>query len=468
MSAAALGHRGLLAIRLPRMSVGWMLWSAAGCGAEDRLDGIVVVSLDTLRADRLGAYGSDRGLTPNLDRFASEAVIFDLAFAQANETLFSHASLFTSRYPSELDRLDAAFRLPNATPTLASLFAGAGWATGAFVAGGHLSSAFGLGVGFSTYDDRESWGSLRDTGRHALDWLDARGDEPFFAFIHGYDTHDRYLKPPPFGYLVADAAYSGPAAALVRTPGATSRVVAGFASADPDGLHLLSLIHPRFEAGRAIAAIDPAAVPLDEADLAHVAGVYDGSVAWADAAFGLLMAGLESRDLLDRVAIVVVSDHGEELGEEEGCFNHRFSLSDATLRVPLLVRLPGGRGGGRRATGLAELTDVAPTLWELAGIAAPNGAAGRSLVPVLRGAAATGRDFAFSEGALRLLSVRSADARLVAEGLSIDNPLAPGLLAAAPLDGVSLSLAGPESEADRLRGALVAQLGALELAAGMR
>lgn len=443
---------------------GWMVQSVMGCGSEPRLDiaGVVLVSIDTLRADRLGAYGSTRGLTPNLDHFASQSVIFDLTFAQSNETLYSHASLFTSRYPSELDRLGAGFRMPSTVPTLASVFHDAGWTTGAFVAGGHLSAAFGLGTGFTTYDDREDWGSLRDTGAHALRWLDGRPkDAPFFAFIHGYDTHDRYLKPPPFGYLVAEAAYHGAGADLARRPGATSRIVSNAYTDNVDALDLLSRIHPRFRAGREIATLEPNLLAVTPADAAQLAGVYDGSVAWADASFGLLMSGLEARGLLDRVVIVVISDHGEELGEA-GAFHHRFALSDATLRVPLLVRQPAGRLGGRRVGGLVELIDVAPTLWELAGVHPQNESAGVSLVPVLDGRAAADRSSAFSEGALRLLSVRSPTARLVSEGLSVDNPFAAGLLAVAPVDGTSLSLVGPQSEADPLRAALVERLVARE------
>jgi arylsulfatase A-like enzyme len=428
-----------------------------GCGASEVPTGVIVVSLDTLRADRLGAWGNDRGLTPNLDRFAAESVVFDQAFAQANETLYSHASLFTSRYPSDLGTLGRSFRFPAEVPTLAGTFRAAGWDTAAFVAGGHLSAVFGLDRGFATYDDTASFGSLRETGAAALHWLDRPRTAPFFLLVHGYDTHDRFLKPTPFGYAFADPDARTTGATLARTTGATSDIVGGYATRRSEQVWLLSVSRPRFERGRDIRALDPEARPVSPEDFAHIADVYDGSVAWADACFGLLMAGLQTRGLLDEVAIVVLSDHGEELGEA-GVVNHHFSMSDATTHVPLMVRLPGGRGGGRRLDGLVELVDVAPTLVAMAGLPALEGAAGRDLSPALRAEPWTGREFALSEGELRLLTARGRSARLTAEGLRLENPFAAALLAVAPLDGVSLRLEGEQSEAAALRRSLVEHL----------
>ncbi len=446
--------------------------AASACdGGRARTDapsGVILVSLDTLRADRLGAYGSTRGLTPNLDRFAAEAVVIEEAYAQANETLPSHASLFTSRYPDELGVLDGAldgvagpgFVPRGDAPTLAAAFHAAGWQTAAFVAGGHLSRAFGLDAGFGTYDDTAAWGSLRDTGPRALAWLDARaapstGDAaPFLLFVHAYDTHDRYLKPPPFGYSVADAAYTGPGAAAGRVPGGSTRVVGRYLASSVEAVGRGAALRSRFDPDDGLLATDPGARPLADADIAHLAALYDGATAWVDACFGLFMAGLEARGLLEDVVIVVLSDHGEELGEH-GAFEHRTRLSDETLHVPLMVRLPGGAHGGTRVGGLTALLDVAPTVLDLAGVSTPAGARGTSLKPALFGAARSARPAVFSEGQLRLLSARGPGARLTADGMSTDNPRGPELLAVAPVDGVSLTLTGDPAEADALRAALV-------------
>lgn len=429
----------------------------AACSAPDTPTGVIFVSLDTLRADRLGTLGNPRGLTPNLDRFAAESVTFERAYAQANETLYSHASLFTARYPSRLAPLDRNFRLPAKTPTLAGGFAAAGWETAAFVAGGHLSAVFGLGEGFRTYDDTAAFGSIRETGTAALAWLDDRAPLPFFLLVHGYDTHDRTLKPTPFGYAFADPNARSLGAELARTTGAASDIVGGHHSRRPDRIWQLSEDHPRFEHGRDIERVDPEARPLSAEDAQHLRDVYDGSVAWADASFGLFMAGLDARGLLDEVVIVVLSDHGEELGEE-GVFNHHYGMNDAVTHVPLLVRLPGGEQGGRRVSGLVELTDVAPTALELAGLPALAGASGRSLVPALRSEGWSGRPVALSEGELRLVSARGSLGRLTAEGLGVGNPHASALLAVAPVNGVTLHIEGETEEAPALRAALVEHL----------
>ena len=426
-----------------------------GCATNEAPKGIILVSLDTLRADRLGAYGSTRGLTPNLDRFAAEGVVFDQGYAQSNETLYSHASLFTGQYPSRLGVLDGGFRLPAKATTLAGAFRGASWQTAAFVAGGHLAAPFGLGGGFDVYNDASSFGSIRETADLALRWLDetASQEAPFFLFVHGYDTHDRYLKPTPFGYAAADPAEQGVGATVARTVGAASNIVDGYASDRIDLIEILSQARPRFERGRGIAEVDPEARKLAAEDVQHLAATYDGAVAWADACFGLFMAGLRERGLLDEVLIVVVSDHGEELGEQ-GVFNHRTSMSDATAHVPLLVRLPGGANGGRRVTGLVELIDVAPTLLDLAGVGSLD-SPGQSLRGALEGGTWTGRSSAITEGALRMLSVRGPAARLSVEGLRLENPFLPAMIAVAPIDGVTVTLTGDVGEGPALREALV-------------
>ena len=213
-------------------------------------------------------------------------------------------------------------------------------------------------------------------------------------------------------------------------------------------------LRSRFDPDDGLLATDPGARPLADADIAHLAALYDGATAWVDACFGLFMAGLEARGLLDDVVIVVLSDHGEELGEH-GAFEHRTRLSDETLHVPLMVRLPGGAHGGTRVGGLTALLDVAPTVLDLGGVSTPAGARGTSLKPALFGAARSARPAVFSEGQLRLLSARGPGARLTADGMSTDNPRGPELLAVAPVDGVSLTLTGDPAEADALRAALV-------------
>jgi len=433
--------------------VGAVLSTACRAEATRPPEGIVVVCLDTLRADRTGVGGHPGGLTPNLDRLAAEGVYYDNAHAQANETVLSHASMFTGRYASELGPFSHQ-GIPEGTPTLAGRLHAAGWETGAVVAGGHMARAFGMHAGFQHYDDTLDWGSLADTGPPGLRWVDGLDpDRPFFLFVHGYDTHDRYLKPTPFGYSRADADHPGLGRDLGRVAGAVSQVADGVWVGNTDQLERWATVRPRFERGRG-AAVLPGARALTDADVAHLSGLYDGSVAWADAALGLFVGELEQRDLLDKVWLVVLSDHGHELGSE-GSFHHRFALTDETLQVPLVVRPPGGLETGRVETGLVDLLDVFPTLLSVGG--APSDASVRGQALWAGGVPRKPRrSTTFAEGRLRLLSARdTAGSRLTAEGLSADHPDLVSLLAETPVGGPSYRLTGSPDAADDLQHAIV-------------
>lgn len=426
---------------------------------------IILVTLDTVRADRLGAWGNDRSLTPNLDRFASQSVVFDQAFSQSNETLYSHASLFTSRYPSELSALDGGFTVPAEIPLVAEVLHNYGVQTAGFVAGGHLSTRFGLSRGFDTYDDTADWGSLLQTGKSALRFLDERdASTPLFLFVHGYDAHDRYLKPTPFGYAFADPNYAGIGANIARWRSATMGIAAGIFPRAGEPLIQLTQTRTRFEYGRGLEKTAPNARPLADADVKHIADVYDGAIAYADMAFGVFMAGLSERGLLDSATIIVLSDHGEGLGER-GVFSHRLLLDDTTLHVPLMIR-PAGGTSGRRIPDIVELIDVAPTLFAWTNAQPPAGARGQSLAHFVDGAATgtpseaappkTPRNAAFSEAALRTVSGRGPATRVTFEGVSVENPMLGRLMAALPLDGASLRVSGDQSSAPAVRDAMVA------------
>ena len=177
------------------------------------------------------------------------------------------------------------------------------------------------------------------------------------------------------------------------------------------------------------------AYPLDEAGLDHVRAAYDGAVSYVDAQFGALLAQLRQRGLLETAMVAVFSDHGESLGED-GVFCHNLTLSDATLQVPLMIRLPGGAGGGQRVQELVGLLDLMPTLLELAQVPAPAGLPGRSLAAQLRGEASLPqRQVIFSEGRFRMVSGRSAEYRLVFSGLESSSSYLEPLLASTRLDG---------------------------------
>ncbi len=424
---------------------------------------VVLVSMDTLRRDRLGAYGNPDGLTPNLDRFASEAVLFEDAWAVSNETLFSHAALFTSRYATETGPIFDDYALCDQPPTLAAVLGLYGYQTGAAVAGGHLLEVFGLGRGFDEYRVGGSWASLYHTVPLALDWLDRRdAAQPFFLFVHGYDTHQRYLKPGPWGLAHTDPGYEGPGDDATRQQMGTLHVVDDwFFPPEVPGVHDLHALRVRGQDQRqrnGFLARDPrvGAKPMQPQDHAYIAGVYDGAVSYADAWFGLLMAALDERGLLEESIVVLLSDHGEELGEH-GLYGHRYTLTDESLAVPLMVRLPGGEGAGQRVSGLVDLTDVMPTLLEAAGAPAPAGIRGRSLWPALHGAAFEPREAVFAQTMFRAVSVRNAQGRLSFTGMGADSPYLSELVSTAPVEAPAFEASPglPKPTQQAMRGDLV-------------
>ncbi len=290
---------------------------------------VLIVTLDTLRADRLGAYGSKRGLTPHLDGFAARSAVFTRAFAQATTTLPSHADILLGLAPPAHGVHDNLhFVVRPEFVTLAEHLAGHGYATGAFIGGFPLVSYFGLDQGFSTYDD--AFAPAASPGRpadvqsgerragevwsSAKEWLAGRAS-PWFLWIHFYDAHEPYDPPEPY--------------------------------------------KTRFRA-----------VP------------YDGEVAYADAVFGEVLREIADRGLEGSTLVVCVADHGESLGEHDET-SHGFVAYNPALWVPCLIHVPGlaPRVVARNVSHL----DLYPTICDALGLEPPARLQGRSLLPLLRG-----------------------------------------------------------------------------------
>ncbi len=436
---------------------------AAPAGPPD----IVLVSLDTFRADRVGAYGNPDGLTPNLDRFAQEAVVFTRAYAQSTTTGPSHASMFTSRYPSEIAGTGRAPAIPEDVYTLPEVLGTYGYQTGARVAGGDLDPAIGPTRGFDSYETAVDFGSLWHTLPMATAWLDAAdAAKPLFLFLHGYDAHPTYLKPTPYGLISAKEHPIAPSQAQLLN--GTERVLDGHWHPTFDILDEVAkgMLRPRSKEGRAAFAARVAASPepmptVSAADEALIRSVYDGAVSYADTQFGLLLARLEARGRLDDTVIVVMGDHGEALGED-GLFHRCCSLDDNVTHVPLMVRLPAGEGGGRKVGAVVELVDLMPTLLELVNATVPAGVKGISLVPALRGEPFEGRRSALTQGgdATRMYSVRSASGRLTYTGVPAVSDVLADVVEAAQLPGPAFEAAAGTDAAEQvaLRSELVREL----------
>ena len=411
---------------------------------------IILVAWDTTRADHLGAYGYERDTSPSLDRFAREAVLFERCYSQSNETLTAFASVFTSRYPSEIAPLSyETFFIPEAAQTLPTVLGLYGYQTGGFVAGAHLVVVFGHDRGFDTYQDTWHFGSFYHTVPPALEWLDARDPErPFFLFVHSYDAHAPYAKPLYFEGMF-DPDYQGPADGILGAESAleVEKVWHGRYFPELSRTHVTRVIEDRdvrvlhTDIFSLLALQDPVTgVDLGERDLDHVVTHYDGSLAYADLQFGLLMAKLDDRGLLDSSIIIVMGDHGEDL-YEHGHANHRISLHDASGHVPLLVRFPNGEHGGQRIAAPVELLDIMPTVLELAGAVPPAGTRGHSLMPlVLEGTDPARPISSVSEGIMAMGSVRGPNHRLIVSGLLPGSPDFMSLLSSGDVQAPQIAL----------------------------
>lgn len=352
---------------LARLRVAAAIAAAAAlphCGGSATPRLVLLLSVDTLRADRLGAHGGPPGLTPHLDRLAAESVVFTAAYAPAPHTLPSVAALLTGRYPQDLGVTGNLSVIPDAGDALAKRFAAAGWNTSAVVSNWVLRRATGGATGFQHYDDALSQSEASrpvperigaDTTDAALDALDACLPDArarCLLWVHYQDPHGPYTPPD----------------ALRAERFAVERARAG-------GDRRLPILPGSFGTG----GIPDYQVVDGRRDVAFYRAGYDAEVAYLDAQVGRLLAGLEARGLSARTAIVFAADHGESLGEDDLWFGHGERLSEAQLHVPLWLRLPG-REPARRDD-LASLLDVLPTLAD-AVLGAPRDpkAAGRPLL----------------------------------------------------------------------------------------
>jgi arylsulfatase A-like enzyme len=291
---------------------------------------VVLYLVDALRADHLPIYGYPRDTAPNLGRLAADGVVFDQAIASSSWTKPSLASLFTSLRPQDHGCLQFYSPLEAAHVTLAERLRAAGYLTGAVVANPILvGTKVGFAQGFSWFAAARSPLHAAGVVDDALGFLDRTHGLPRFLYVHTMDNHDPYDAPPPF-----DRRFEPP-------PGM------------PD------------ELGRMVAQ-------------------YDGEIAYGDEQLGRLLESLERRGLYDDALVVVVADHGEEF-RERGNLGHGRTLADELVRVPLVVKYPGGRHAGRRVASQVQLVDVLPTILKSQGLPLPGVIAGRPLEEALLG-----------------------------------------------------------------------------------
>jgi choline-sulfatase len=294
---------------------------------------VILITLDTVRADRMGFLGSKLGLTPNLDAFARQSSVFSHAYSQVPLTAPSHATILTGTYPQFNQVNDFQVPLSSDLPYAPEIFRAHGYRTAAFIGAIILDPAAkfapGFDRGFETYDagftarhsgeDRYSTTERRgaDVATHALAWLTAHPKSPFFIWVHLYDAHHPYDPPEPYKTRYAHA-------------------------------------------------------------------LYNGEVAYVDSTVGKFLRQLRSRGLYDNAIIAVMADHGEALGEH-GEETHGIFLYDETIHVPLLIKRPGAITSTKQIQQRVGLVDVLPTILDAAGLPVPQTVQGQSLFPMMNG-----------------------------------------------------------------------------------
>jgi arylsulfatase A-like enzyme/Flp pilus assembly protein TadD len=314
----------------PRVAFLWIacLLPSSGLSADVKhAPNVVVITIDTLRADHLGCYGYSKIRTPNIDALAADSARFERAYTPVPVTLPAHTAIFTGTYPTLSGMHDfSGNKLNPKQPTLATVLKQQGYTTGAVIGSAVLDSRFGLNQGFDFYYDHFDFNRLQESNIEAmerpgnvvadvaLDWLGKNVGSKFFLWMHLYDPHYPYQPPPPYSEQYKDR-------------------------------------------------------------------LYDGEIAFADAQFGRVIAFLKAKGLYDNTLIVLTGDHGESLGEH-GEKTHGFFIYNATLRVPVIIHLPGTTAA-TVVSQLVSLTDLMPTVLQELKIEVPAEVQGRSLLPLL-------------------------------------------------------------------------------------
>lgn len=337
---------------------------------------IVLIVLDTLRADHLGTYGHKRFTSPVLDAFAAEGVVFEDASSTAPWTLPSNASILTGRFPLAHRVTSPSVRLRPEIPTLASILGAAGYRTAAAVNVAWLRrETYGLTRDFDDYLFVPAFLDRRSPSRlvtdQALAWIDAHGDRPLLLFLHYYDVHADYAAEPAYERLFVTP-YEGPA------DGTSWQLKQAILDED-----FIASCHENFDEARCSFGghfvIDRSVEKLhfNADDVRHLEELYDAQIRQLDAELGRLFAQLSRRGLLEEALIIVTADHGEEFADH-GSFEHFITTYQEMLHVPLLMRGPGIPAGLRVDAPVSSI-DLVPTIAAAAGATLPEGVEGLDL-----------------------------------------------------------------------------------------
>jgi arylsulfatase A-like enzyme len=346
---------------------------------------VFFISVDTLRADHLGAYGYSRPTSPVIDALSKRGVRFDSAFAQRGLTGPSLVSIMTGLYPNKTRVRQNGVPLQKDTQSLPEILKANGYTTGAVIANATWCKWRG-------FDDLSHRVRTMATDL-AIQWLEGNQDSRMFLWIHYMDPHMPWRPQPEYRAQFVDPDYDGKITGEEKP----------------------------------LRRITRDSVKLSEADVQHVHSLYDGEIAFIDAEIGRVLDAIKRLGLDERALFVFFSDHGEDLYQHNSYFFHEYSIYDSTLRIPLIFSAPGVLPTGKVARGVVEGIDLFPTVLELLDIKPPGAIDGESLVPLLRDPNATkSRNHAVSEWKDKVVTIRTPESRYVHNPLglsSVDYPI---------------------------------------------
>jgi arylsulfatase A-like enzyme len=350
---------------------------------------VLLITIDALRADHMGAYGYPRPTSPQMDALGRAGTVFEQAYTYWPKTRGSFVMLLTGRYPSQNGYSKKHPQLLSFNPTLASVLAAAGYRAEAIVDNPNVAARLGYSKGFERY--RETWEeaalesemdrtrAISEDGVRLL--RERKRDRPFLLWLHYVNPHTPYTPPAPFDTTFLDAS-----------------------SREGQALPVVSGLHGGIPKQWAVPGEDR---------LAYYVAQYDGEIAAVDEQVGRVLKALRESGEWDRTVVVLTSDHGESLGEHDYFFDHGENLFDPCLRVPLMVVVPGAPAGGRSRT-LASTLDLVPTVLDVVKVSYPPGLAGTSLLRCIEGRGEVTRERLFAGNERNLAGVLDQRHKLVA------------------------------------------------------
>lgn len=342
---------------------------------------IILITLDTVRADHLGCYGYQRKTSPQIDRFARDGILFENPTSFSGWTLPSLENIMTGEYSRSIRTLF----VPSSQTTLAELLKEKGYLTSAFVTGEWCRSQFGLGQGFDFYADNVAGDTCAVDSFYddILNHLNSGIVEPFFLWLHFFDPHFTYSSHEEFAYHPA-------------SPNEFDQ-------------------HNRYLGGRnELMPLWRNEVGLGEEAVMRGMALYDGEISYLDDYIGRLFEELRKRKLYDKSLIVLTADHGEGFGEHGYYFTHGFTVADEMTKVPLIVKMPANTPKGKVIESQVQSSDVFATILDVAGVPYQGSLLSQSLVPLICDKRSWKRQYAYSKEGLQA-SIRDSRYKLVYE-----------------------------------------------------